>query len=149
MTFPIITAALAGVLLILQQVLMLSAGTRRARTGIGVGYADDKNLERLVRRHGNLAENSAIFIAGLALLELATGPTLAVQIFAGVFLLARLSHAFGFSNLKGSHGKLAGDGATGSGTVVLFRAGGATLTALTGIALGAYLLWVMVPQLPF
>lgn len=149
MTFPVVTAALAGILLILQQILMLTAGTHRAKTGVGVGYDNDKNLERLVRRHGNLAENAAIFIAALALLELFSGPTLAVQILAAMFLVARLSHAIGFSNLKGSHGKLAGEDAAGSGTVVLFRVTGASLTALSGIALGAYLLFEISGNLPF
>ncbi len=149
MTFPIISAALAGVLLILQQVLMLSAGTVRARTGQGVGINGDVELERKVRRHGNLAENAAIFLIGLTLLELLIGSGLTVEIFALVFLAARLSHALGFSTLRGSHGKIDGKPAPGGSIFVLLRAGGATLTALSGIALGGWILVAVWDQLPF
>jgi|GEM_PF-339521 len=149
MTFPIISAALAGVLLILQQSLMLAAGTRRGKTGQGVGVQGDVQLERLVRRHGNLAENAAIFIAGLALLELLIGSGLTVQIFAIVFLVARLSHALGFSSLRGSHGKIDGENAPGSIVFALMRAGGAALTALSGLALGVTILVNVAGDLPF
>ena len=140
MTLPVISAALAGVILMLQQVLMLAAGTRRGKTGQGVGIQGDVQLERLVRRHGNLAENSGIFIVSLALLELLIGSGMTVQVLALVFLAARLSHALGFSTLRGSHGKIDGKKAPGSALFVVLRAGGATLTALSGLALGGFIL---------
>ncbi|MEQ8746210.1 MAPEG family protein [Pyruvatibacter sp.] len=146
--FPVIAAALAGFLLLMQQIFMLAAGTRRGGTGQGVGVAGDVQLERLVRRHGNLAENAAIFIATLALLELLIGSGTTVLIFAAVFLVARLSHAVGFSTLRGSHGKIDGQKVPGSALFVALRAGGATLTALSGIALGGYLLFLTIGSLP-
>lgn len=149
MTLPVISAALAGVILILQQILMLATGTRRGKTGQGVGVAGDLELERLARRHGNLAENSGIFIASLALLELLIGSGMTVQILALVFLVARLSHALGFSTLRGSHGKIDGKTAPGSALFVGLRAGGATLTALSGIALGGFILFNVWGYLPF
>ncbi|GAB5502173.1 MAPEG family protein [Pyruvatibacter sp.] len=149
MTLPVISAALAGVILILQQILMLATGTRRGKTGQGVGVAGDVELERMARRHGNLAENSGIFIASLALLELLIGSGMTVQIFALVFLVARLSHALGFSTLRGSHGKIDGETAPGSALFVGLRAGGATLTALSGIALGGFILVNVWGYLPF
>lgn len=149
MTLPVISAALAGVIIILQQILMLATGTRRGKTGQGVGVAGDVQLERLARRHGNLAENSGIFIASLALLELLIGSGMTVQIFALVFLVARLSHALGFSTLRGSHGKIDGETAPGSALFVGLRAGGATLTALSGIALGGFILVNVWGYLPF
>lgn len=149
MTLPVISAALAGIILILQQILMLATGTRRGKTGQGVGVAGDVELERLARRHGNLAENSGIFIASLALLELLIGSGMTVQILALVFLVARLSHALGFSTLRGSHGKIDGENAPGSVLFVALRAGGATLTALSGIALGGFILVNVWGYLPF
>ncbi|GAA6155821.1 MAG: MAPEG family protein [Alphaproteobacteria bacterium] len=149
MTLPVISAALAGVILILQQILMLATGTRRGKTGQGVGVAGDVELERMARRHGNLAENSGIFIASLALLELLIGSGMTVQIFALVFLVARLFHALGFSTLRGSHGKIDGETAPGSALFVGLRAGGATLTALSGIALGGFILFNVWGYLPF
>lgn len=137
MTIPIISAGLAGIIMVLQQILMLAAGIRRAKTAKGVGHEGDPTLERLVRRHGNLAENAAIFIVVLALLEaLGTGAT-AVLWMAGIFLTARLLHAVGFSSLAGSHG---GEYAEKGGRVfVLMRASGAGLTALVGLAAGVTL----------
>lgn len=149
MTIPVISAALAGVILMLQQVLMMATGTRRGKTGQGVGVTGDVELERLARRHGNLAENSGIFIASLALLELLIGSGMTVQILALVFLIARLSHALGFSTLRGSHGKIDGENAPGSALFVVLRAGGATLTALSGLALGGFILFNVWGYLPF
>lgn len=139
MDFPDIAAATAAVLLLLQQVLMLNTGLYRAKTGIGVGTGGDLTLERRMRRHGNLAENAAIFVAGLALLELYTGTTPVVMGFAAVFLAARLLHIVGFSTISGSHGP-AGPGGPAGRLFVAIRATGATGSALTGIALGGYLL---------
>lgn len=137
MTIPIISAGLAGILLVLQQFLMLSAGLRRAKTGKGVGHDGDPNLERLVRRHGNLAENAALFVVVLALLEtLGTNSTIVLSL-AGIFLAARLLHMAGFSKLSGSHG---GEYANEGGPLFTrMRAAGATLTMLLGLAVGAYL----------
>lgn len=134
MEFPVITAVTAGVLLIFQQLLMLSVGLYRVKVRRGVGDGGDAQLERLVRRHGNLAENSALFLIGLGLLELATGSGPVTLGFAGAFLAARLFHALGFSSLAGSHL------AEGSRLFLLLRSSGAILTALVGIAAGGYLL---------
>ncbi|MFN3232288.1 MAG: MAPEG family protein [Alphaproteobacteria bacterium] len=137
MSFPIITATLAAFLIILQQALMLSTGLHRAKAGIGVGLGDDPNLERKVRRHGNLAENAAILLIGLGLVEMYGAPTGAVMTFAIIFGVARLGHAIAFSSLAGSHGS------DGSKLFVACRAVGATGTALGGIAMGVYLAYLV------
>ena len=135
MEFPAISAATAGVLLILQILLMLSVGMYRTKVKLGTGYGSDQNLERLGRRHGNLAENAAIFVVTLALLELRVGPTTAVLALASIFVAARLAHAVGFSSLAGSH---LGEG---NKLFVLLRSLGAGLTALTGLGTAGYLLF--------
>ncbi len=134
MEYPAISAATAGSLLILQLLLMLSVGMYRTKVKMGTGYGNDQNLERLGRRHGNLAENAAIFVVTLALLELRVGPTTVVFILGATFVAARLFHAIGFSSLAGSH---LGDG---NFFFVLMRMLGAGLTALTGFATAGYLL---------
>jgi len=139
MEFPIITATTAALILALQQLLMLSVGMYRTKLKVGVGTAGDDTLERRIRRHANLAENAALYLVALGLLELATGPGLPVLIFAGAFLLARAMHAVAFSSLAGSH--LAG----GGGVFLVFRAAGAFLTAIGGIALAAYLVYSLMP----
>lgn len=141
MPLPITAATVAAIILILQMVLMVLAGAHRAKTGIGVGDSSDdgvdQDLVRKVRRHGNLAENSALFIVALALAELVGAPANVVMGFGGVFIIARLSHALAFSSLAGSHG------AEGSKLFTLARIIGAFGTFLSGVGLGGYLLYLL------
>ncbi|MEO9468699.1 MAPEG family protein [Parasphingorhabdus sp.] len=138
MVYPLTTAMAGAFLIILQQFLMMNAGSHRARAKIGVGYSEDQDLERKVRRHGNLAENGALFLVILALVEGFSGGGTTVTIFAAVFVIARISHAIGFSSLSGSHA----DGSAFT-PFVLFRMFGAMGTGLTGIALGLYLTYLL------
>lgn len=133
LTPPIYAALLGGTLLTAQIVLMLTVGMYRNNSGKGVGVDGDMTLERLVRRHGNLAENAAIFLSVLTLYELLFGQTMIAGASALVFLLARTMHVIGFSSASGSHlvdAKGAGKG------YVLMRAAGAGLTALSSLCLG-------------
>ena len=135
MQFPIIAATTAGILLVMQQTLMLSVGMYRGKVKQGTGYGEDLTLERLGRRHGNLAENAAIFIATLALLELLVGGTSIVLGLAIAFVAGRVAHMIGFSSLAGSHLK------EGSKMFIVLRAAGATTTAIVGLATGLYLIY--------
>lgn len=137
---PIYAAMLGAGLLILQILLMLSVGTYRSGAKKGVGVDGDMKLERLVRRHGNLAENAAIFIVVLALYELMFGQTFIALGAASVFFAARLSHAIGFSSLSGSHlVEAKGAGAA----FVLMRVTGAGLTALSSLVLAIALIFAI------
>ena len=138
MEFPTITALLAALFIVLQQVLMLSAGMHRAKTGQGVGIGEDQQLERKVRRHGNHAENAAILLVVLALVEMFGAPSLVVLIFAVVFALSRVFHAIGFGNLAGSH-----DPSHPNKTWLALRAMGAFGSAIGGIAIGCYLAFLV------
>ncbi len=134
---PTYAALLGGGLLILQILLMLSVGTYRSGAKKGVGVDGDMKLERLVRRHGNLAENAAIFVIVLALYELLFGQTWIALGTASVFFAARLLHVFGFSSVSGSHLV----DAKGAGSkFVLMRASGAGLTALSSLAIAVALI---------
>ena len=136
MEIPYTAAAVGAVLLILQLVLMMSTGIHRGKTLIGVGVGDDKDLERKMRRHGNLAENAAIFVVVLALTEGIVGGGAVVVAFGALFLVARLSHAMAFTSLAGSHGV---DGA--SKLYPRLRLVGALGTSLCGMGLSLYLLF--------
>lgn len=138
MTFPIIAATLGGALIVLQQILMLSAGAHRGKLGIGAGVNGDQDLERKVRRHGNLAENAAIFIVVLAIAELYGAPAAVILTFASVFGAARVCHAIGFMSLSGSHGPV-----EGKRLFLVLRAVGAFGTVLSGAGLGGYLLYLI------
>jgi uncharacterized membrane protein YecN with MAPEG domain len=100
---PLYSAALGAFLIVLQVALMLTVGLHRAK-GQFIGIGEDRDLERKVRRHGNLAENAGLFLVVIALFEMLVGQTVFVASVCIAFAFARVSHALGFSSLAGSHG---------------------------------------------
>jgi len=111
-------------MLILQILLALAVSGTRGQTSLGDGGRED--LTRAIRRHGNLAENAGLFIAGFALLELAHLNSLLLEALCALFVLLRLAHVIGMSR---------------SDTMNIFRAVGGVGTYLIGLVLGAALLW--------
>ena len=138
MEFPYVAALVGAVLIIMQQVFMMITGTYRGKVEIGVGFGEDKELERKIRRHGNLAENAAIFLVVLSFAEILSGGGLVTTIIGIAFPVSRISHAIAFSSLSGSHGQ-----ENGARIFVLCRVLGALGTGLSGIALGLYLLYML------
>ena len=135
LTMPWVSALTAGILLILQTLLMLSAALNRGRSRRAMGGDGDNSdveLMRRVRRHGNLAENAAIFVAGFTLLELLGENQLRLEIACAVFVLARLLHAIGF---------------TFRNTVNIARVLGVVMTVAMGLYLGARLVQMGVQHL--
>ncbi|MEM6709061.1 MAG: MAPEG family protein [Pseudomonadota bacterium] len=135
MTLPLISAATAGCIAILQMILMITVGLFRTRAGIFVGQGEDPNMIRLMRRHGNLSENGALFLVALTLLEVIGAAQTLVAALAAIFLVARILHAIGFSSLTGSHGE------PGSRAFVAARALGAFGTFACGLIVGSALLF--------
>jgi len=84
-------------ILLLQIGLMMSVGFTRVKHGQGIGDGGHHDLELRIRRHANLAENGAIFLLALALLESIGGNPTAVMILAAGFVVARVSHAVGLT----------------------------------------------------
>lgn len=101
---PIYAASLGAFLIVLQVVLMLTVGMHRMK-GQFIGTGEDRELERKVRRHGNLAENAGLFLVVIALFEMIVGQTTYVAAVCVIFAVARVMHAIGFSSLAGSHGE--------------------------------------------
>jgi uncharacterized membrane protein YecN with MAPEG domain len=128
-TPPVVSALTAGILILLQSALVFAAANQRRLHGPSVGEPTDLNVTRAVRRHGNLAENAAIFIACVGLLEILGGGRLWVEILCAAFVAARLFHAFGLS-LKN--------------TTNAFRVVGVILTVIVGLTLGGRLIVVAV-----
>ena len=126
---PIYAIATAVLLLVLGALVSI----KRAKTGISILHGDDMTLAEAMRHHGNLAENSGIFIAVLALLEVSGMASTAVYWFAVLFAVARISHAVGFMHQDGSHANL-----EGNKFFLATRVIGATLTGWIGLALGGY-----------
>jgi len=139
MTFPVYTAIAGALLLILQLALMINTGLHRVASGINIGAGEDRDLERKIRRHGNLAENAALFIIVFALIELLTGQSAIVLALTTVFVIVRVSHALSFSSLAGSHGLDAGPR-----IYPAMRAIGGLGTFLCGVVAGSYLIYVIV-----
>ena len=127
MTFPFLTATTAGILLILQMALAFAVSGARGQHQVWVGDGGKEALLRAGRRHGNLAENAAIFVVGFGLLELAKFNAKVVMGLCAAFVLVRLLHAVGLSRRD-----------TGN----IFRMVGGVGTYLIGFALGGLLVWV-------
>lgn len=132
MPMPVISAVTAAILIIMQLALMLGVVIARRRNKQSLGDGGHPELLRAMRRHGNFAENAAIFIAGFTLLELLGGDRSALIILCAAFVLGRISHAVGLSLEK---------------SVNPFRTGGAVVTVIVGLALASRLLLTALPHL--
>lgn len=134
MMFPEVSLATAAVLIVMQLGLMMTVGLHRASAKIGVGHGEDEHLHRKIRRHANLAENSALFLVALGLAEISGAPVAYLAPIAAVFVAARVSHAMAFTSLSGSH--------TSGGSVVFpaMRAMGAFGTVGSGLGLAVVMI---------
>ena len=134
MPLPVISATTGGILLILQMLLMLRTALTRRVSGPSLGEGHDATLLRRSRRHGNLAENAAIFIIGFALLELLGERALWLEAACAVFIIARLLHVIGLSM---------------ENTANIFRVVGVVLTFAVGLSVGVRLILLGWPHLVF
>ena len=95
-----ITLLYAGALSILALFLGIKTGQKRFSKdeNITIGVGDSFELLQITRAHGNLIENVFFFLILSALLEIVGEiPVLATYIFGGLFLLSRISHAYGIT----------------------------------------------------
>jgi uncharacterized protein len=132
-TPPIISALTAGILIVMQMALMVGVILARRRNRQSLGDGGKQNVLRAIRRHGNFAENAALFVAGFALLEMTGGSRGTLEILCAAFVLARISHAIGLSM---------------ENTLNRFRFAGIGVTIAVGVTLGLRLLQVALSQLP-
>jgi uncharacterized membrane protein YecN with MAPEG domain len=93
--YPYFTAATAVVLAVLQMLLALYVAGGRGRYRAGLGDGGNPKLLQRIRAHGNLAENAPLFLILLALVETSGQWSSLVPLFAGAFIVFRLSHALG------------------------------------------------------
>jgi hypothetical protein len=121
---PVVSAITAGVLIVAQMALMLAVVLVRRRVRQSLGEAGDPALTRAVRRHGNFAENAAIFVGCLALLEMLGAARLFVVALAALFMLGRILHAIGLSQAN---------------TTNAWRVSGIFATVTAGLVLGVRL----------
>jgi uncharacterized protein len=99
--FPLITAATAVVLALLQVSLMFLVVAGRVKTKTSLGDGGSAALERRIRMHGNLAENAPLFLVLLGLTELSGDWRRTVPVIAAFFVLCRLAHPIGLNISRG------------------------------------------------
>ena len=126
MPLPLISALTAGVLIIMQMALLYAVVRARRSNRQSLGDGGKGELLLAIRRHGNFAENAAIFIAGFALLELLGTGQIEVAVLCGVFVAARVAHIVGLSMARN--------------TVNPLRIGGTAVTVFVGVTLGIRLI---------
>lgn len=129
---PVVSSITAGVLIIAQMALLWATVLVRRRVRQSLGEGTDPALTRAVRRHGNFAENAAIFVISLALLETLGAARWFVAALAALFVLGRIVHAIGLSQTN---------------TVNPWRIGGVFATITAGLILGVRLVMLGVAHL--
>ena len=109
MHVPLYTGIIAALLMLGHLVLMGMVIAQRGKNEVNIGDGGVDTMQQAIRVHGNFLENAPIFLIGLALCELMVGSTLTIAILGGVFVVARIAHAVGFSMTTGvSAGRLVG-----------------------------------------
>jgi uncharacterized membrane protein YecN with MAPEG domain len=129
---PTVSALAAGALIVGQVGLALAVVGARRRAGQSLGEGGDPALLRAIRRHGNYAENAAIFVVCLALLEMLGAARWFVAALAALFIVGRVLHAIGLSRPATSN---------------RWRVAGAVATALAGFGVGVRLVLLVAGQL--
>jgi uncharacterized membrane protein YecN with MAPEG domain len=130
---PYVSAITAAILILMQMALLFSVVRTRRRVRQSLGDGGKQEMLLAIRRHGNLAENAALFIAGFTLLELLGAGRLWVATLCAAFVLARISHVIGLSMPEK--------------TVNRLRVAGIAGTTLVGAALAAGLIFAAIPYL--
>jgi uncharacterized membrane protein YecN with MAPEG domain len=114
--------------------LYLSARTigMRRKAKISIGDGGDREMLRAMRMHANFSEYALITLILLALVDLQGGPIWLLHSLGILFVLARLSHAYGISSVQ-APGKFRVAGMVGTFTTIAVSAAwllNAYLTAL-------------------
>jgi uncharacterized protein len=94
MSLPI-TSVIAGIFALLMVPLSLQISMRRTKVKVAYGDADDRDLRRKIRAHGNFIEYAPTALIVLALVEMAGTSSLFVWCLGGLFVLGRVLHAIG------------------------------------------------------
>jgi hypothetical protein len=93
MSFPVITAKLAGLFLLGLVALSVLVILRRGATRTLLGDGDDAVLRARIRAHGNYAEFVPLGLLGVMLVELSGAPAWQVWALGLALAAGRLAHA--------------------------------------------------------
>jgi uncharacterized membrane protein YecN with MAPEG domain len=95
-----VSALYAAIFALLYIVLSLRIVKLRQNAKALFGNGDDERLSRAIRVHGNFSEYVPFALVLIYFLEISTHNALLTHIAAVALLLARLSHAYGFSQIN-------------------------------------------------
>jgi len=96
----LITPIYAAILAIIYVALSFNVIRMRIKLKIPFGDGKDKQLKRAMRVHGNFSEYVPLAIILLYFLELHSQNNLLIHSLGSAFLIARLCHIFGVSQIK-------------------------------------------------
>jgi uncharacterized protein len=96
------SAVYVALIVIMGVVLTFMVISQRRSKLIGIGDGGDRTVARLIRVHGNFAENAPMALALLILLPLAGAVGWSVHAVGLLFLVGRVLHAWGLSKSAGS-----------------------------------------------
>lgn len=117
---PTVTLFYAGILGLISIALAFRPGTMRGKVGVSVGDGGNPELLLAMRRHANFTEFVPMAVILLALLELNGLSLLAIHIFGGVLVAARILHATGLKlDDMSTPGRALGAGGTALVTVFM------------------------------
>lgn len=109
MILPQVTPLYAGLLALLYVVLTINVIRGRWRMRIGLGDGGEKQMQKLVRAHGNFSEYAPLVVVLLLLLELAQLSPQLLHALGGAFVVGRILHAIGIGRSAGtSAGRMIG-----------------------------------------
>lgn len=90
-----ITLTIAGAAALLNLWLAIRVGNVRMSAKIDLGDGGNERLSRRMRAHSNFSEFTPIVLILLGLIEMTVGQSLWLWLAGGIYILARISHAFG------------------------------------------------------
>jgi len=120
---PFLTLFYAGALTLIALFLSFKTVQQRLGTGILLGTGESFELLQANRAHGNLVENAVFFLILTGLMEVSGQfSNLTIGILGDIFILARISHAYGIFQAESSS-MFRTVGAVTSMVVLLIQAG--------------------------
>ena len=90
-----------AILLFVFIALSINAAFTRRKSGLAVGEADNENLLRAVRAHGNFVEYTPMFLISLFLIDHVSKNCEYILVIGSGFILGRISHSTSMFLKKG------------------------------------------------
>lgn len=108
MTILPVTLAAAAAAAILNIWLSIRIGAVRQAAEISIGDGGNETLERRMRAQANFVENTPFVLALLLVIELSGKGSWWLAYVAGVYMIARIAHAYGMDGGSAQIGRMFG-----------------------------------------